>query len=272
MERELEASKLMVEDIKRQILFPDCQLRFGGEGVYVGIRDLWLERLSGEFKIHMSNPVSKKVSHGGNYTTTHSPPHTPITPPAHPTTPQPHHLIPLHHPITASPHHPTTHPIPLHHPLQSGTKQANILIEVTGDPLRDPGESTRPATAQKTPARNNKPDRRSSWTGQKSGSKRGMGTAEDAAAASTPSNTTTPSEARADGGGAAAASSPATPPVERKAGSVGLLVRLSAGALKLVGERGTAVPRLSITQVCGPRPYATRYIPARSRWLPPTIW
>ena len=215
MERELEASKLMVEDIKRQILFPDCQLRFGGEGVYVGIRDLWLERLSGEFKIHMSNPVSKKVTRGA--------------------------VPPFAHCSTSPPAH---NRAPLHNSIQTGTKQANILIEVTGDPLRDPAESTRskPATAQKTPSRSDKPSRRSSWVGQKSGSKRGVGAAVDAAA---PHNATTPVKAR----GPAAASSPVTPPVDRKAGSVGLLVRLSAGALKLVGERGTAVPRLSITQV-----------------------
>ena len=56
------------------------------------------------------------------------------------------------------------------------------------------------------------------------------------------------SQASVDGASASAGSNGAEG-LSNNSGSAGLLVRLSAGALKLVGERGTAVPRLSINQI-----------------------
>lgn len=61
LEREMDGHKAVVDNIKRQILFPDCQLRFGGEGVYVGIRDLWLETISGQVQIIMKRVPGSKV-------------------------------------------------------------------------------------------------------------------------------------------------------------------------------------------------------------------
>ena len=54
LEEQLNILVLEKEDILRRLLFPECMLRIGGNGVYVGLQDVLLERVSGDVTFCLS--------------------------------------------------------------------------------------------------------------------------------------------------------------------------------------------------------------------------